>query len=123
MNRNVSRTQVSQSLLVVVHEHDIVPQICEARSRNQTYITGTNYHDMHERSSLRSGRAGLRRSACEIYFNSISAVVRISAVIIPSPRTKTGIGTSQNSVIVVTANELGRFRIQAGAHPWGISPS
>ena len=49
-------------------------------------------------------RAGLPRSACEIYFSSISAVVRISMVIIGSPRTKTGIGMSQNTVIVVTAS-------------------
>ncbi len=54
--------------------------------------------------------AGLPRSACEIYFSSISLLVRISVVIIRSSRTKTGIGMSQNSVSVVTASELGKIQ-------------
>jgi len=58
--------------------------------------------------------AGLPRSACEIYFSSISLLVRISVVIIRSSRTKTGIGTSQNSVIVVTASELGKIQNASG---------
>jgi hypothetical protein len=48
MNRDRSGTKASQPLLVIVDDHDIMPQLREATSRDQTDISGTNHRDAHE---------------------------------------------------------------------------
>src|SRR4029077_2998767 len=99
MNRYLSVSECRNSLLVVIDQDDLMPQIRKTRSRHQPHIPGTDHRDAHSEPSPWIFHLHLRLVGVQI----LTVAVFPSRTVPPSssprwPSPGTGIRISQKTV-------------------------